>query len=93
MDLFGLGLFNGFILLRIPGPASSQVSCVTHPSQGMILLGNTCVVAQSPRPWPALAELGPCNCSRLWFAAAGGWMSILAEGRLLGESKKSGGKA
>lgn len=71
--------------MRIPRPASSQVGCMPHPSQGMILLG-TRVVAQSPRPWLALAKLGPLNCSCLVVCSH--WMNILAEEKMLGERVK-----
>lgn len=71
MDFFGVGFLNGFIVLRIPGPASRQVSCVPHPSQGMILLG-TRGIDQSPQFWLVM------NGSHLLVCSAGGWVSILA---------------
>lgn len=81
--------FHGFISLRVPGPASSQVSWGPHPSQGMILLG-TRVVAQSPRPWLALAKLGLCNRSHLVVCSR--WRLDVCPGRrdAAGETRKGG---
>lgn len=60
---------------------------MSHPSWGMILLG-TRVVAQSPRPWLALAKLWPLSCSCLVVCSR--WMNILAEEKLLGKREKVG---